>query len=491
MDGACDSAAGCVWRELLQQPDALACRKASRPRPHRRPTRLPPPPTHHHRPGDYADGAEGGIQGVVELPPAEMGRLEEIAHALVHVPPMQRERVAQQLMAPGYLRTLLDLFRQAEDLEDAPSLAALFQALRAAVLLNDTALLEELLREEHVMGVMGALEYDPETPGGARAQHRRFLQEAVVFKQVVPIDNQEVRRVGFACGACRASTCSSQQQPQATQLRTDPSPVHPTPAPQTLAKIHQTYRIQYLKDVVLPRCLDDATYATLTSLTLFNNVDVLSALQVDARFLPRLFGALKEARPDTPEWGDLVAFLQVRGGCGGGVIPWRCGRVAGDKQRTLWGRRLYKRHNRNHPSRSPPRPQSPPPAQELCSLSKHLQLTQRQALWSKMQQLGLFEVLTKVIAAGATPVKLRATDILLSTLGHDPLPLRGFLTRQPGHELLGLLVREMLGAADDSGLPEQIAELLKVGVGWGGLYCGWCCGAILTGASHHPTTNRL
>jgi protein phosphatase-4 regulatory subunit 3 len=103
--------------------------------------------------------------------------------------------------------------------------------------------------------------------------------------------------------------------------------------------------------------------------------------------------------------------------------------------------------------------------QELCSLSKHLQLTQRQALWSKMQQLGLFDVLTKVIAAGAPCVKLRATDILLSTLGHDPLPLRGFLTRQPGHELLGLLVREMLSAPDDSGLPEQIAELLKVGRG--------------------------
>lgn len=79
-----------------------------------------------------------------------------------------------------------------------------------------------------------------------------------------------------------------------------------------------------------------------------------------------------------------------------------------------------------------------------------------------MQQLGLFEVLTKVIASGSPAVKLRATDILLSTLGHDPLPLRSFLTRQAGHELLGLLVREMLGAPDDSGLPEQIAELLKV-----------------------------
>ena len=98
-----------------------------------------------------------------------------------------------------------------------------------------------------------------------------------------------------------------------------------------------------------------------------------------------------------------------------------------------------------HPSPSPdtciPWPFARSHLQELCSLSKHLQLTQRQALWSKMQQLGLFDVLTKVIVSGSPCVKLRATDILLSTLGLDPLPLRNYLTRQPGNELLGLLVR--------------------------------------------------
>lgn len=30
----------------------------------------------------------------------------------------------------------------------------------------------------------------------------------------------------------------------------------------------------YLKDVVLPRVLDDATFATLSSLMLFNNIEV-------------------------------------------------------------------------------------------------------------------------------------------------------------------------------------------------------------------------
>lgn len=45
----------------------------------------------------------------------------------------------------------------------------------------------------------------------------------------------------------------------------------------------------YLKDVVLPRVLDDATFATLSSLMLFNNIEVLMALHQDQDFFPELF----------------------------------------------------------------------------------------------------------------------------------------------------------------------------------------------------------
>eukprot|EP00775_Hariotina_reticulata_P003204 gene3204-3481_t len=319
--------------------------------------------------GEYAHhdvgGEVGAAGGHVELPAAEMGNLEEIAKVLAHVPPMQRERVAQLLMGPGYLRKLLDLFRQCEDLEDLPSLQHMFRLMRSIIMLNDTQLLDELLKEEHVMDVMGCLEYDPDLQ--APQQHRTFLQTAVVFKEVVPITSQEV-----------------------------------------LMKIHQTYRIQYLKDVILPRSLDDATYATLSSLMLFNNVDVVLGLYQDTNFLPRLFSALKSRQLGDLDWDDLVAFLQ-----------------------------------------------------EFCSLAKHLQLQQRQNLWNKMTQLGMFEVITRILQSSSAFVKLRATDVLLSALAHDPLPLRSFLAGQAGHQLLDCLVTEFI-SSEQSGLAEQIAELLKL-----------------------------
>ena len=45
-----------------------------------------------------------------------------------------------------------------EDLEDDAGLAAMHTAVRGAIMLNDTGLLEALLSEENVMDSIGALE---------------------------------------------------------------------------------------------------------------------------------------------------------------------------------------------------------------------------------------------------------------------------------------------------------------------------------------------
>lgn len=83
------------------------------------------------------------------------------------------------------------------------------------------------------------------------------------------------------------------------------------------------------------------------------------------------------------------------------------------------------------------------------------------------------QVITRILQSSSAPVKLRATDILLSALAHDPSPLRSFLAAQPGHSLLDCLVKEFVGS-EQSGLPEQIAELLKLLVDPGGFQVSGC-----------------
>lgn len=75
-------------------------------------------------------------------------------------------------------------------------------------------------------------------------------------------------------------------------------------------KIHQTYRIIYLKDTVLPRALDDATYSTLNSLIFFNNVDIVSQIQSDTRFLSEVFRRIKSTDTNHNDLKDLISFIQ-------------------------------------------------------------------------------------------------------------------------------------------------------------------------------------
>lgn len=313
-------------------------------------------------------GPEPGSSGAVDLPEPELSNLGDIAKALAEVSLFQRDRLAQQLVARrGYLHKLLEIFRMCEDLEDEDSLHTLFTIFKQIVLLNDTGLFDLLFDEAHVMDFVGALEYEPEVKPEQRARHREFLQDHARFKEVVPIADPGVR-----------------------------------------TKIHQTYRMGYLKDVVLPRVLDDATFATLSSLMLFNNIEVLMALHQDQDFFPELFSRLKQAEPDGQEWRDLVAFLQ-----------------------------------------------------ELCGLTKHLQATQRNSLLLRLVGLGLFQVISTIMRIGSPEVKLRATDILLADVQHDPSQLRSYLLTEEGGALFGLLIQALLDASD-SGLQEQVLEMLKM-----------------------------
>ncbi|RMZ52255.1 hypothetical protein APUTEX25_001645 [Auxenochlorella protothecoides] len=255
-----------------------------------------------------------------DLPAAELGNLPAIARSLSEASVFQRERLVHQLSAPGYLGRLVGLFRVCEDLEEEESLAQLHVALRAAIMLNDAGLIEALLSEPLVMDVVGALEYEPGVAPAARPRHREWLRDRAHLREPVPIADPGVR-----------------------------------------AKIHDTYRLGYVRDVVMPRFLDDAVLATLRSLALFNSVEVLMALAADAHAFPALFDKLRGAKPGGGDWADGVGFLQ-----------------------------------------------------ELASLAKHLQASQRTTLFGKLADLGLFEVMIRVLELGEPELHLRATDILLS-----------------------------------------------------------------------------
>ncbi|XP_016354382.1 serine/threonine-protein phosphatase 4 regulatory subunit 3B-like, partial [Sinocyclocheilus anshuiensis] len=100
-------------------------------------------------------------------------------------------------------------------------------------------LLEVMFSDDCIMDVVGCLEYEPALL--QPKSHRQFLTETARFREVIPIRDSELRQ-----------------------------------------KIHQTYRVQYIQDIILPThsVLEDNFLSTLSSFLFFNKVEIVSMLQV-------------------------------------------------------------------------------------------------------------------------------------------------------------------------------------------------------------------
>uniref|UniRef100_A0A8C1SFR0 Serine/threonine-protein phosphatase 4 regulatory subunit 3 n=1 Tax=Cyprinus carpio TaxID=7962 RepID=A0A8C1SFR0_CYPCA len=188
----------------------------------------------------FEDTPESGH--LLELPPCEPERLEELAELVTSVlpSPVRREKLALALLSSGYIRKLLQLFRASEEADDRRGLQQLYQIVRGLLFLNKATLFEVMFSDDCIMDVVGCLEYEPALL--QPKSHREFLTKTARFREVIPITDSELRQ-----------------------------------------KIHQTYRVQYIQDIILPTqsVFEDNFLSTLSSFIFFNKVEIVSMLQVN------------------------------------------------------------------------------------------------------------------------------------------------------------------------------------------------------------------
>ncbi|NXG17755.1 P4R3B phosphatase, partial [Grallaria varia] len=184
---------------------------------------------------------------LIDLPACELNKLEEIADLVTSVlsSPIRREKLALALENEGYIKKLLQLFQVCENLENTEGLHHLYEIIRGILFLNKATLFEVMFSDECIMDVVGCLEYDPSLAQPKR--HREFLTKTAKFKEVIPITDSELRQ-----------------------------------------KIHQTYRVQYIQDIILPTpsVFEENFLSTLTSFIFFNKVEIVSMLQMGYVWLP-------------------------------------------------------------------------------------------------------------------------------------------------------------------------------------------------------------
>lgn len=317
------------------------------------------------------DIAIDSFNAPISLPAPSLGTLPEIEMQMrsLHNTGQGREALTKYVIAEDYIQKLIPLVEMAEDMEDLGSLHKLCMIMKTLILLNDTAIIELAVTDDLVLGVVGALEYDPDFPSH-KANHRHWLGKEGRFKEVVHIDDESVRR-----------------------------------------KIHSTYRLQYLKDVVLARILDDPTFSVLNSAIFFNQVDIVQHLQTNPAFLKELFGVFGPQETDQDRKKEAVLFIQ-----------------------------------------------------QCCAIAKNLQQPARQQLYNNFLGHGLLSVINFALRHSDVGVRVGATDVLVSMIDHDPQMIRQTIFRQLNEKQTPLTdsLIDLLLVEADLGVKAQIADAIKV-----------------------------
>ncbi|KAK0252247.1 Platinum sensitivity protein [Friedmanniomyces endolithicus] len=311
----------------------------------------------------------------VTLPDPELGRLDEIEGAMraASTTPAGRDALAKFVVSPEqmYILKLAPLVEEAERLQSAQDLHRLCTITKHLILLNDNAIIEFVVTDQAIMGVVGALEYDPDFPSH-RANHRQYLSDSSKFKEVVPITAPDIRQ-----------------------------------------KIHYTYRLLYLKDVVLARILDDPTFSVLNSLIFFHQVDIINHLQQNQPLLGELFSMFADGADDV--------------------------KLAKRKEAVLF-------------------------IQNCCAVSKNIQAQNRAQLYQSFIHHGLFTVITFALSHHDASVRVAGTDILVSLIDHDPHMVRNHIFNAMKERITPLTdtLIDLLLVEVDLGVKSSMADAIKI-----------------------------
>jgi len=308
----------------------------------------------------YEELSDYSNQAPIELPKCELNRLDEICELCHSVLPSQieRDKLANTVESENYIPQLLELFHMCEDLDNYEGLNRLYDIFKTMFMLEKNVLFEVMFAPDKILDVIGVLEYDPSKKEPTR--HRQFLEKQVKYKEVLPIENKEL-----------------------------------------LAKIHQTYRIQFIKDLLVPvPSLFDENLSTLSSFLFFSKIEIVTMIQEDEWFLSELFRKLTDDEISDDKRKDMVFFLR-----------------------------------------------------ELCNLSQSCQQPNREAFFKILSEHGLLSTLEMLLNFDDMDMRSAIVDILCCIVEFTPSMVREYLSKEAttvdeDSILVNMLIDQLICNAD-------------------------------------------
>ncbi|CAF4757292.1 unnamed protein product, partial [Rotaria sp. Silwood1] len=305
------------------------------------------------------------LPSTITLPPVDLSHLRDICDLFSPDKvrdASRRDLLARAIESGNYIRKLIDLFHICEDLENIESLHQIYEIIRSIFYLNKSSLFEILFSEEFIMDIIGCLEYDSQLNYNDKRNYREFLDTKATFREVIPIVNQEL-----------------------------------------LAKIHQTFRVQYIQDAILPApsLFEENLLSTMNSFLFFNKVDIVTLLYEDPKFLSQLFSTLKDENLSDDKRKDLMLFLK-----------------------------------------------------EFCVFSQTLQQQNRDNFFQALATHGILNVIQVMLSLDDTTTKQAALDVFASIVECNPSTVREYMlqetqsTQDDDELLLNLVISEIQSDPD-------------------------------------------
>jgi protein phosphatase-4 regulatory subunit 3 len=275
----------------------------------------------------------------------------------------RRDMIARRIIDSDWLETLHQLYREAEA-SSSNLLPFYFYIYKGLVSLHNKELLEHLLSEQYYLDFFSALEHDPDLHG-QQFRTKEFLTQTCTFKNVLDIQEESF-----------------------------------------LEKIHIVNRLQYLKDTVLARCLDETTQGSLAGHCALLWSEIVSSFCVNKEMLAKLKTQM--------EAGDFNSFCFLN---------------------------------------------------ELCTVSKNLGASQRCYFYETMMDKTVFESLSSALASNSNPaLRVMIPEIVTGVLQVSPEIVKSFLLcdseRQKQYPFIKHVCSSILESADIS-VQQLMSELLR------------------------------
>jgi hypothetical protein len=292
--------------------------------------------------------------------------------------------------------------------------------------MSDHSMYEHILDDDRFFGVLGMLECaflfslrlyfhepvtdDPEFPIH-KANYRDFLRDTTRFHQPITIHDLVIQK-----------------------------------------KIHHTYRLLFLKDVVLARALDDSTFNVLNSCIIFNQIDIITHVQNDMQFLQDIVDLFSHPSP-----GPSVSL--------NGVAKSRAG-VGSDLSSEGMPNGIDEDHLRREVILL---------IQQLCIMGKNVQLPTRMGLFKTLVDRGIVQPIQWALGqpegteSGQQMIAV-AGEVLVTLLDHDVNGVREHVVtqcdsidvRESRDESLLALLCGLMVRSRDLGVQTVVGDSLKL-----------------------------